>query len=557
MAMPVRKMDNVFPIKPTGAKAIVERSLWEKASAAQRVVAMDRERLIRTIIQEHEAGVSVRIASLNLFDELNLGTCSIDLQTTARKLAKGSKLAPSHKTLERWANDYLRHGIESLLPNNKGRVRKVYGWEVQALYWYQKPTHLAMAAIADLLIQEGFDDVSESRVCRYLKSLPHDVLHKLRMGHKAYRDTQMPFVRRDTDCIPPGSIYQGDGHTIDAYLAHPMTGNPWRPELTVWIDVGSRMIVGWYMSIAESSYSTLFSLSHALISHDHVPAALHIDNGSGFKSKMMNDESIGFYARFDIQTMFSIPGNPKAKGQVERWFRTLRDGFDKTFDSYCGHDMSGDVLRLLLIDVRKGNKQLPTIDMYMEGLTRFINHYNNKPHSSLNGDTPAQRWSELQRTPVHMVDQAIIRPRIKRSVSRGTIRLFNREYRHAELVRYNQQELNVEYNLHDDSIVRVMTADERFICDATLTQRMPYVSASRLEDMHQQRLKGQIKRLEKHADEKRERARMNIDHEDYLEALGASANALLEQEAINQLDDLNDNNSLNNVELDIFDTNYE
>jgi putative transposase len=532
-----------------------QKTDWMQLPAAKRELAMKRERFIKPVIEKINLGSSARVAIDNLLTRLAANQAGEDMQRLATELGRKHK-PPSMATLQRWIADYQAQGIIGLASGHKGRQRKTYGWEARALYWYQKPTHLAMAAIADLLVQEAFEEVTESRVTRYLNSLPHDVLNQRRMGAKTYRDAHKPFVRRDTDCIPPGAIYQGDGHTIDAYLAHPITGNPWRPELTVWIDVGSRRIVGWYMSVAESSVSTLFSLSHALISHDHVPAALHIDNGSGFKSKMMNDESIGFYARFDIQTMFSIPGNPKAKGQVERWFRTLRDRFDKTFDSYCGHDMSGDALRELLADVKKGKKQLPTLDVYLDGLNRFIEHYNNKPHSSLNGDTPEQRWQKLERTPVHMIDQAIVRPRIQRKVSRGTIRLFNREYRHAELIRYNQDVLNIEYDLHNDSMVRVMTMDERFICDAALTQRMPYVSASRLEDMQQQRLAGQVKRLERHVEEKRERARMGINHEDYIKALGVDTDGAIEHQAMGSLEELDDAKVEQDIPINIFDTDY-
>jgi putative transposase len=551
---------SLIALRPENACVIAKHSTteWERLPQSQRKKALMIERFLQQILNDIINGTRIAVSVELMLARINACVASDELCVLAAQLGRNGK-PPSRATIFRWVNSYQMQGVVGVVSKRTGRQRKAYGWEARALYWYQMPSKLAMAAVADLLVQEGFANATESRVTHYLKSLPHDVLNKKRVGHKTYRDAHMPFNRRDTSVLPVGCIYQGDGHTIDAYLAHPLTGKPWRPELTTWIDIASRYIAGWYISLSESSISTLFSLSHALLLHDHVPAMLHIDNGSGFRSKMMNDESTGFYSRFNMQTMFSIPGNAKGKGQIERFHRTIRDRYDKTLESYCGDDMSGDVLRKLLIDVNRGVKKLPTLDTYMHGFANFITAYHNKVHSALNGQTPAQLWAALQRTPVVVKHDAIVRPRIQRKVTRGTLTLFSREYRHAELIRYNTETLLIEYNLHDDSAVRVLTDDERFICDAALTQRMPYVAESRIADMQQNRLKGQLKRLEKHADEVRERARMNIDHEAYVATLDTGDIPLaLPQAEYNLVDDLLHDvpDSADVITLDITDTDY-
>lgn len=555
---------NVVAIRPE--YGIVPDQLtteFDKLPQAKRRLARTREQFIQPVLTDIQRGVSQRAAIENLLMSIKCQAASDELLKLADDLGSKGK-PPSHPTVARWVKAYSEEGVNGLVSAHKGRQRKLGNWEPRALYWYQQPQKLAISTVAELLQQEGFSDATYSRVSRFIKSLPHDVREKRRMGSKLYRDTQTPSRVRDTECIPVGGIYQGDGHTIDAYLAHPLTGNPWRPELTVWIDVRSRYIVGWYMSVAESSYSTLFSLSHALISHDHVPAALHIDNGSGFRSKMMHDESTGFYSRFDLNVMFSIPGNPQGKGQVERWFRTLRDKFDKTFYSYCGHDMAPDAIKKVLADAKAGKKPLPSLQTYMDGLKEFINFYNNRPHSALKGDTPANLWQQLERVPVHMTSAAIVRPRIERTIRRGSITLFNREYRHAELIRFNTDQVLVEYDLHNDSMVRVLTKDERLICDADLTQRTAYVSESRMEDMQQNRLKGQIKRLEKHADEKRAQAKLLVDHEAISHELDSDElPAGLEQHEseplFNTYNTMEEPDSVDtdDCSIDIFDTSYD
>jgi len=560
-------MSNIVPISPEFTMSLPSvNNDWDKLSHKKRELARARESLIKPILNEVKRGVSARVAIEYLLVSIKTNKAADELIKLAQELGRKNN-PPSSATIARWIKDYKEGGLIGLVSKKEGRVRVPQEWDARAIYWYGLPSKLAMAAIADLLKQEDFTNVGGHLVSRYIKSLPKDLKQKLdrkRMGAKLYGDTQKPARIRDTEVLPIGSIYQGDGHTIDAYLAHPMTGNPWRPELTVWIDVRSRYLVGWYMSVAESSYSTLFSLSHAMITHDHVPAGLHIDNGSGFRAKMMHDKSTGFYSRFDLSVMFSIPGNPQGKGQVERWFRTLRDKFDKTFASYCGHDMAPDAIKKVLADAKSGKEPLPSLQTYLNGLTKFIEFYNNRVHSALNGATPASLWAQLERVPVHMTSDAIIRPRIKRTVRRGSINLFSREYRHPELVRHNKQEVFVEYNLHDDSQVRVMDLDARLIVDATLTHKTPYLSDSRIEDMTKQRLKGQIKRLERHADEKRAQAKMLIDHEEISTELDSmplpdDLNGELEQQGNEMKFDINDTDygaQSTHVEMDFDDTGY-
>jgi len=542
----------------TGMPAVCNNS-WDELPVAKQQLAMSRFQLLQPVMALLESGVSAASAIENLLANIASNQSDQQIITLAGKLGRKGK-PPSKATLYRWVSAYDEQGMPGLVSNTKGRQRKDYGWEARALYWYQKPSKIAAATIANILIDEGFKQVSESRVRRYLNALPDDIKNKKRIGSKFYRDTQMPTRLRNTEVIPVGGVYQGDGHTIDAYLAHPNTGKPWRPELTLWIDVRSRYIVGFYLTEAESSISTLLSLSKALIDYDHVPACLHIDNGSGFKSQMMNDESVGFYQRFNITTLFALPGNSKGKGQVERFFRTLRDGFDKQWDSYCGDDMADEAIQRVLKNARQGKKPLPDVRDYLLALKDWIEGYHQRAHRGLDGKTPAELWAQLEHTPLHMPDTAVVRCQIKRTVTRGSIKLHKREYRHAELQPFNRRELVVEYDLFDDSSIVALTDDGRKICEPTLTNKVDYLPASRLEEMQQNRLTGQVKRLNKHIEEKRERSRQSID-------VAQLANHILDDghtvDAIEQGTTLLEKNTESlpgndapEVNIDIYDTDY-
>ena len=128
--------------------------------------------------------------------------------------------------------------------------------------------------MASKLRQEGHATATDSRVERYLKALPATLgkYSPARVGPHLHKLTRRTYQRRSLDEVLVGEIYAGDGHTVDCYVAHPNTGKPYRPELTVFIDIKSSYVVGWYMSEAESAHSTLFALSHAMRSHNYVPA---------------------------------------------------------------------------------------------------------------------------------------------------------------------------------------------------------------------------------------------------------------------------------------------
>jgi len=443
----------------------------------------------------------------------------------AFKLGRNGKL-PSYSSINRWVNKYKESGVLGLAPAHVGSSRKVYGWEVRAMHLYALPSKPSISAVARKLASEGFKDVAESAVRRFIDALPADKgdMSRGRLGPRLYENTQKTFKHRTTENLGVGSCFQGDGHTLDVYLQHPHGNKVWRAELTLWIDVASRYVVGWYLSEAESAHSTLFALSYAILKHDHIPAILHIDNGSGYKNKMMSDDSTGFYAQLGIDIMHARPYNAKAKGQVERFFGTMERDFNKWYPSYCGADMSDEALQLLLKKYKKGEATLPTQAQWIADFNAWLDLYHDKPHKGLDGKTPNKLWATLERHSVDMKSTAIFWPRMERTVKRQAVTLDKREYMAPELIQYNNKKVTVEYNLHDDSGVRVLDTKGRWLCDAVLVTKHDYLPASRLEEAKQKRLASQIKRLEVHTQEKRDRAGLSITHEHVLGSINELSN---------------------------------
>ncbi|HEC12302.1 MAG TPA: transposase [Acidiferrobacteraceae bacterium] len=502
---------------------------WDDVPEDKQQRAINRLPLVRRCVEQTDcAGITLNGAIDNLLLSISTERISNDLIELAYQLGRKGKPV-ARATLYRWCQDFKKHGVMGLVPGHKGSGRKDYGWEARALHYWQLPSKPAAAAVARWIREEGHESAKDDRVYRYLKSLPADARVRGRIGARLFTNTQKSFIRRTTTSLAVGACYEGDGHTIDVYLQHPNGGNrPWRAEITVWIDVAARYIPGWFISEAESAHSTLFALSHALTSQDHIPAVLHIDNGSGYKNKMMSTKSIGFYARLGMDIMHSRPYNAKGKGIIERWFGTMERDFGKRFPSYCGADMDPEAIDALLKKVKQGEVQLPTLAQYVGLLNDWIESYHNTPHRGLAGKTPAEMWATLEQHTVQPRTAAIFWPRTTRTVQRQAIRLDNREYFAPELLQYNGDKVIAEYSIHDDSFIRVMDEKCRWICDAKLIQKVDYLPTSRIEEAKDKRLKAQIKRLESHADEKRQRAGLAITHDQVLRDLDDAETPALE-----------------------------
>jgi putative transposase len=247
---------------------------------------------------------------------------------------------------------------------------------------------------------------------------------------------------------------------------------------------------------------------------------LFLDNGSGFKSRMMADETIGFLNRMDITPSFALPGNSKGKGLVEGFFKIFRNRHDKKFATYCGDDMAPEINRRLSDEVNRGLRELPSYANYVASVKKYIDDYNNEPKDVLGGETPRQVWlRDLQQVQVHIAADALIMPREIRTVKRWRIQLHKRFYQAAELAQYNDCKVLIEYSLHNDSEIRVLDDQQRLICIAQLVGKVDRLPESRIVEAEQKRLNGQVKRLEQHANEKKLRAQPVLSLEESTAAL--------------------------------------
>jgi putative transposase len=183
-----------------------------------------------------------------------------------------------------------------------------------------------------------------------------------------------------------------DGNYLDLHIVDPSTGEILgRPRLTVFIDVITRCILSFELSInGFSAASLLRAFKAALTTKNDMPGGriekLYIDNGSDYISESFQNAC----SSLKIQVHHLAPRTPNAKSHVERFFRTLNENLihrlkGTTFSNpqQKGEDYNSEELaRLTLEEVRE------QIEGYIH------NRYHITPHR-ITKRAPIELWDEL------------------------------------------------------------------------------------------------------------------------------------------------------------------
>lgn len=118
-------------------------------------------------------------------------------------------------------------------------------------------------------------------------------------------------------------MWQAD-HTLLDIIVLDDQGEPARPWLTIIIDDYSRAISGYFLSVqAPSAWQTALALHQAIWRKSDptwticgIPHVLYTDNGSDFTSTHIEQVC----ADLKIRLIFSLPGKPRGRGRIERFF---------------------------------------------------------------------------------------------------------------------------------------------------------------------------------------------------------------------------------------------
>jgi putative transposase len=428
----------------------------------------------------------------------------------------------SERTLKRWLADYRAHGETGLAPARRQKDMSVPAWAGEFLKHYQRPQKPSVEAA-----YEQFKHVHgevRSSVCpsihavrRWLKKLSPSVREHGRMGPHELNALKA-YNRRKADMLWPNDVWVADGHTFDAEVINPLTGQIFRPEITMVIDWATRRIVGFSVNLAESTLATLDTLRDG-VSRCGMYKVFYVDNGSGFDNAVVYEVN----DRLGGTITHSLPYNSQARGVIERPHKTILVRLAKTFDSYIGADMDKEAATKTH---KLSRKQLalgiaptvvPEFSVFFAELQRALDEYNRRPHRGLpkfrdlqtlrkRNQSPMEAWksAEAEGWEPLLADGSVVesltRPQVERIVHRCQVQWNSGTYFLKDLDGFHGEEVRVAYDFRDASRVWVHTLDGDLIGEALLDgNASPAMPKTMLEKAGEKRERGQLSRLVKKA----------------------------------------------------------
>lgn len=509
--------DVVEAVEP--AKESVELPSQQRLTDTQRKVMAARvafvreiERMAQMVSQQRAIETLVSLAKADdltpyLAERVVLAN---DRKTDTRTL--------SERTLKRWLSDFKKHGERGLAPKRRKADMSMPPWAGAFLERYQRPQKPSVEAAYQLLVEQTEPPhPSIHQVRRWLAKLSPEARERGRMGPRELKALQ-PFKRRTTEGLWPNDVWVADGHTFDAEVINPLTGQAFRPEVTLIIDWATRRITGFAINLAESTLATLDALRDA-VSRVGMFNLFYVDNGSGFDNASVYE----VVDRLGGTITHSLPYNSQARGVIERAHQSTLVKLAKSMDSFIGADMDPEaanrVHKLSRQAIQQGLKpaMIPTFQEFFERLNEALNAYNHRPHRGLSKirdletgrmrhQSPMEAWKRAEAegfeaitAPADVV-ASLMRPQEIRKTHRGEVRVNGGLYFLDALRDFHGDEVKVAWDYRDAGRVGVYTLEGEWIGEAELDgNATPAMPASMIQRAADKRERGQLNRLAKKA----------------------------------------------------------
>jgi putative transposase len=369
------------------------------------------------------------------------------------------------RTLQRWLQHYREHGLAGLarMPR-KDRGHRQLPPDLQRLIEglaLQRPApsiayvYRQAAAIAT---QQGWPVPSYATVYGVVRALDPALVTLAHAGTKVYSETYDLLQRREAS--RPNELWQADHTPLDIWLLDER-GKPARPWLTSIMDDYSRAIAGYFLSFqAPSAIQTALALRQAIWRKSDaqwqicgIPEIFYSDHGSDFTSRHLEQVS----ADLKIRLVFSLPGAPRGRGKIERFFATVNQLFLCAQSGYCpaGARMPTPTLTLAAFE--------PRFQAFL------LEDYHTRHHSEIHM-APQARWAAggfLPQLPdsLEQLDLLLLTVAKTRRVQQDGIRFAGQRYLDLTLAAYVGEAVTIRYDPRDIAEIRVYHQDT-FICRA-------------------------------------------------------------------------------------------
>ncbi|SCX30608.1 hypothetical protein DSM25558_5004 [Agrobacterium sp. DSM 25558] len=443
-------------------------------SARQRDVMNARSAVLSAIdMHQISNGMSQRQAIQSFLQNPDALDVSETLLVAANDRNESAEV--SMRTIQRWFAMRDTVGVGALAPLPTKEKQDVPSWFWQYLRFYAQPQKPCLTdalerfkkALPAHIMPPNYDQVR-----RLMARLGNVEKHRGREGSLTLK-SRMAYTLRSTDDLLPGCVYTADGKTFDAEVAHPIHGQPFRPEITSIVDVATRRCVGFSFGLAENTIGVVDALRFAC-EQNGIPAIFYVDRGPGFKNDVLDNQLTGVTERLGVTKLHSLPQNSQARGIIERFNGSVWNPLSKEYATYIGEDMDRQARQKSFKETRKdirefgASSRLPSWQDFLTACVNAVASYNAKPHSSLPGKmSPDQYWEYHVSTGFEIVPvlehekNDLFRPYVRRKVSRSMVEWLTNTYFNLALEEFHGEYVLVGYDIHDASKVWVREIEHK------------------------------------------------------------------------------------------------
>ncbi len=402
------------------------------------------------------------------------------------------------RTAQRWVSRYRQFGLAALARKKRtdtGQHRELSATlktAIEGVALQKPPLPVATICRQARRIAHHLGEAPPSYwvVYRIVSALPADLMTLAHEGTTAYSQTFELIHRREAD--RPNAIWQADHTPLDILLVRP-DGPPARPWLTTVIDDHSRAVAGYVLSFeAPSALHTSLALREAIWRKENprwrvcgIPDVLYTDNGRDFRSRHL--EQVG--ADLKIRLVFSIPGQPRGRGRIERFFCTVNEMFLCELEGYA--------------PAGRGMRGTPTLTMAAfeaKFRTFLLDIY----HRRDNADTktpPVERWEAngfLPRMPdsLEQLDLLLIQVAQARHVRPDGIHFQRLRYLSTTLAAYVGETVTLRIDPRDMAEIRVFHNNSflcRAVCAELAGETVPLRDILRARNRRRRELRGMLR----------------------------------------------------------------
>ncbi len=303
-----------------------------------------------------------------LHRELARGELKAELSVLAKRVFRppGSHITRTYSvcTLMRWRRRYLKEGLAGLIPQSRrlGDALDVTDEQRNLLLDIRRQHPSAPASlVVDTLVGDGRLEPGQ---------ISAQTLRRL------YRNHGLPRIVRIRKNRPDGERRRWEascvGELWHADVCHgkslSIAGKKVPVRIHALLDDKSRYIISLQVLSHEREIAMLNMMVEA-VGHSGTPKTLYLDNGSTYRGHALETAC----GRLDVQLLHASPYDPQARGKMERFWRTMREG--------C-LDHIGEQPSLHAVQIR---------------LAAFIRgRYHKNAHASLMGKSPAQVWDQRE-----------------------------------------------------------------------------------------------------------------------------------------------------------------